>query len=102
MIGLTRQQRDCFLVIQELRDRHVAPTYDAILHELDLASRGKVARLVAALEERGWLRRVRAGGRLRLELLGAIAMPEEPEIVGLFDAPDLLDEMASHHRGAGP
>lgn len=82
--GLTRNQRDCLLVIQELSGGGVPPSLDEIAHELGFASRGQVHILLVALRDRGhiaWLpRQARSTTVLR-----PIPMPEEPEIVGFFE-----------------
>lgn len=88
--GLTRGMRDCLLVIQELSAAGVAPNYDEIARELDVRSKGTVHRLVAALVARGHLAKLDRRSR-SLSVLRPIAMPEEPEIVGFFEAsPQLL------------
>ena len=56
-MGLTHRQRDCHLVIQDLAGAGVAPTVRAIARE-GCWSVTEAARLVNALIERGWLRRL--------------------------------------------
>lgn len=55
--GLTRMQYACLLVIQELSNEGIPPSYDEIAHELDLASKAGVHRLVMGLQNRGWVDR---------------------------------------------
>jgi len=55
-LGLTPAQLDCARVIHELAVlKGHAPSYAEIMAEMDLASRGRVAYLVYALRDRGWL-----------------------------------------------
>lgn len=76
--GLTRDMRDCLLVIQELSaaNNGVPPSYREIQAELGVASISRVFELVAALEQRGWLARRLAAGR-SLRVLRSLPMPQE-------------------------
>lgn len=57
--GLTRGQLYCLHVIEELIAANgYSPTLDEIRVEMDLHSKSGPHRLVAALEERGWIRRL--------------------------------------------
>ncbi len=91
--GLTRMQRHCLLIIQELTDEQggVPPSYEEIRLELDLQSRSGVVVLVDALERRGYVSRIRGNPR-SLTILKRIDMPEDVEIVGLFDAPAMFSK----------
>ena len=54
--GLTARQRQCFLFIREqVQATGVSPSYSEIAAALNLKNRGAVGRLVACLEERGWV-----------------------------------------------
>lgn len=54
--GLTPEQRRCFLAIESHIAAHGnAPSYDELRIALGLASKGGVARLVEALQARGWI-----------------------------------------------
>ncbi|HEX3884781.1 MAG TPA: hypothetical protein VHW66_19160 [Stellaceae bacterium] len=54
--GLTRLQRDCLLVIQEIVDTTgAAPSIEELRQELDLKSRSQAQRLLRCLRERGYL-----------------------------------------------
>ncbi|HZS84414.1 MAG TPA: hypothetical protein VFA50_16180 [Stellaceae bacterium] len=87
--GLTRQMRDCLLIIQEFHDAlGRSPTYVEIAHELELASKSSINRLMTSLEERGYVSRSPARGTITV--LKLIPMPEEVEIAGLFDRPELF------------
>jgi SOS-response transcriptional repressor LexA len=89
-LGLTRGQRDCMRVIQELTDGAcgISPSYVEIAHELGLSSRSLIVRLVDCLEERGYLRRAPNQAR-SLTVLQRVPMAEDDEIINLFDNPDL-------------
>lgn len=83
--GLTRMQRDAMRVIQELGDAAgVPPSYDEIAHELGLAYRSAVVRIVDVLCERGYLAR-KVNHARSLTVLARVPMAEDIEIVGFFD-----------------
>jgi SOS-response transcriptional repressor LexA len=85
--GLTRKQRDVLLVIQELTALDgVPPTYAEIAREIDAPSRSEIKRLLNLLRDRGWIDWLPYRHR-SIVVLRQIPMPEEPEIVGLFDMP---------------
>ncbi len=87
--GLTRLQRDCLRVIQELTgDDAVPPSYEQIAHELGMASKSGVKFVVDRLVERGFLAR-KDGKRRSLAVITPVPMAEDVEFVGLFDDPDL-------------
>jgi SOS-response transcriptional repressor LexA len=101
-MGLTRMMRAALLVVQEMSDAAggVPPTYREIAAELELESKSGVVRLVTALVERGYLVRLR--GRARsLSIRQRIPVPEEDEVVGLFDAPGLSGVLAGVERAMG-
>jgi repressor LexA len=57
-MGLTLMQSKCLAVICAAIDTgQSSPTFDEIGHALDLTSKSSVARLVGALEERGFIKR---------------------------------------------
>jgi repressor LexA len=77
---LTRKQLDLLLLIHErLQETGVPPSYDEMKEELELKSKSGIHRLITALEERGFIRRLphraRALEVLRLpeNLVGAVA-----------------------------
>jgi SOS-response transcriptional repressor LexA len=87
--GLTRVQRETMLIIQELSGPDgLAPSFDEIAHELGLASKSGIVRLVDRLVERGHLARI-VGKARSLKVLKPVPVPEDCEIVNLFDDPDL-------------
>lgn len=56
---LTARMRQCLCAIEEhCCDRGIAPSHDELKEILGLKSKSGVNRLVAALEERGYLRRL--------------------------------------------
>jgi repressor LexA len=64
MIGLTQTQFKCLNFIRAHVAAHgFSPTYDEIRIQLRLSSTSIVARMVDALEERGYLRRAKSGVR---------------------------------------
>jgi repressor LexA len=61
---LTRKQYDLLRFIHErLRESGVPPSFEEMAHALDLRSKSGVHRLIAALEERGFVRRLRHRAR---------------------------------------
>jgi repressor LexA len=58
MMGLTQRQADCLRVIRETSIDGVSPTFDDIAKALGISSKSGVSRLVDALVERGYLRRL--------------------------------------------
>ncbi len=90
--GLTRMQRYCLLVIQELTDAQggVPPSCEEIRNEMDLSSKSGVVALVDGLDRRGYISRIKASGR-SITILQRIDLPEDVEIVGFFDAPDVVE-----------
>ncbi len=64
---LTRKQHELLLFIHErLKESGIPPSFDEMKEALDLASKSGIHRLITALEERGFIRRLpnraRAGG----------------------------------------
>lgn len=58
-IGLTHMQRRCLLLIHDAVQREgIAPSMEELVHALGLKSRSGPHRLIKALEERGYLRRM--------------------------------------------
>jgi repressor LexA len=66
---LTRKQHDLLLFIHErLKETGIPPSFDEMKDALDLASKSGIHRLITALEERGFIRRLRNRARA-LEVL---------------------------------
>ena len=58
-MGLTPRQADCLAVIQKaLGEGGIAPSFDEIAAQMHLKSKSGVDRLLRALEERGFIRRL--------------------------------------------
>ena len=56
---LTRKQLDLLMFINErLKETGVPPSFDEMKEALDLASKSGIHRLITALEERGFIRRL--------------------------------------------
>src|SRR5215208_1689503 len=59
---LTRKQHELLMFIHErIKESGVSPSFDEMKDALDLASKSGIHRLITALEERGFLRRLAAG-----------------------------------------
>ncbi|MEQ1866055.1 MAG: transcriptional repressor LexA [Micropepsaceae bacterium] len=70
---LTRKQYELLMFIHErLRETGVAPSFDEMKEALDLKSKSGIHRLITALEERGFLRRLAH----RARALEVLKMPE--------------------------
>ena len=70
---LTRKQYELLMFIHErLRETGVAPSFDEMKEALDLKSKSGIHRLVTALEERGFLRRLEH----RARALEVVKLPE--------------------------
>src|SRR5215210_5387298 len=56
---LTRKQHELLMFIHErIKESGVSPSFDEMKEALDLASKSGIHRLITALEERGFLRRL--------------------------------------------
>ncbi len=56
---LTRKQNELLIFIQQnLRETGIAPSYEEMKEALDLRSKSGIHRLINALEERGFIRRL--------------------------------------------
>ncbi|MCW8835987.1 MAG: transcriptional repressor LexA [Rhodospirillales bacterium] len=70
---LTKKQRQLLIYIDEkLRENGVAPSFDEMKEALDLRSKSGIHRLISALEERGFIRRLPH----RARALEVIRLPE--------------------------
>src|SRR5437763_17006246 len=73
---LTRKQLELLRFIHErLKEAGVPPSFDEVKDALDLRSKSGIHRLITALEERGFIRRLRSRAR-------AIVVIKLPEPVG--------------------
>ncbi len=71
---LTRKQHELLMFIHErLKETGVSPSFDEMKEALDLASKSGIHRLITALEERGFLRRLPH----RARALEVVRLPEQ-------------------------
>ena len=71
---LTRKQHELLMFIHErIKESGVSPSFDEMKEALDLASKSGIHRLITALEERGFLRRLPH----RARALEVVRLPEE-------------------------
>src|SRR5436305_14492002 len=71
---LTTKQRELLMFIHErIKETGVSPSFDEMKEALDLASKSGIHRLITALEERGFLRRLPH----RARALEVVRLPEE-------------------------
>jgi repressor LexA len=91
---LTRKQHELLMFIHgRLKETGVSPSFDEMKDALDLASKSGIHRLITALEERGFLRRLAH----RARALEVVKLPEQasapmrtpfkPRVVERGDAP---------------
>ena len=71
---LTRKQHELLMFIHErIKETGVSPSFDEMKEALDLASKSGIHRLITALEERGFLRRLAH----RARALEVVRMPDQ-------------------------
>lgn len=71
---LTRKQHELLMFIhQRIKETGVSPSFDEMKEALDLASKSGIHRLITALEERGFLRRLAH----RARALEVVRLPEQ-------------------------
>ena len=76
---LTRKQHELLMFIHErIRETGVSPSFDEMKEALDLASKSGIHRLITALEERGFLRRMAH----RARALEVVKLPQEASAAG--------------------
>lgn len=78
---LTRKQQELLLFIHErMKESGVPPSFDEMKDALDLASKSGIHRLITALEERGFIRRLpnRARALEVIKLPEAYTPPQQP------------------------
>ena len=82
---LTAKQRELLLFIDaRLKEGGISPSFDEMREALDLKSKSGVHRLISALEERGFIRRLPN----RARALEVVKLPEQPSnVVQLRRAP---------------
>ncbi|MBL0372950.1 transcriptional repressor LexA [Rhizobium sp. KVB221] len=82
---LTRKQQELLLFIHErMKESGVPPSFDEMKDALDLASKSGIHRLITALEERGFIRRLpnRARALEVIKLPEAYASSLKPQVKG--------------------
>ena len=71
---LTRKQHELLMFIHErIKETGVSPSFDEMKEALDLASKSGIHRLITALEERGFIRRLAH----RARALEVMKLPEQ-------------------------
>ena len=89
---LTKKQKDLLLYIHKrVQESGVSPSFDEMKDALDLKSKSGIHRLITALEERGFIRRLAH----RARALEVIKLPTE---TNLNDGPDLDEDGAPSEK----
>jgi len=84
---LTRKQHELLMFIHErIKEQGVSPSFDEMKEALDLASKSGIHRLITALEERGFLRR----------------LPHRARALEVLKLPDQAAPGATRSRGFKP
>lgn len=98
---LTKKQRELLLFINDrIKETGVSPSFDEMKEALDLASKSGIHRLITALEERGFLRRLAH----RARALEVLKLPESavPQPVGRAPfRPSVVEGAGTGHRSTG-
>ena len=96
---LTRKQHELLMFIHErIKETGVSPSFDEMKEALDLASKSGIHRLITALEERGFLRRLAH----RARALEVVRLPEEAAPGGRGRAPFKPQLVEAPARSADP
>jgi repressor LexA len=101
---LTRKQHELLMFIHErIKETGVSPSFDEMKDALDLASKSGIHRLITALEERGFLRRLAHRARalevLKLPEQATTAAPPkgrnifQPKVVEMGRAPVVANDV---------
>jgi len=84
---LTRKQQELLLFIHErMKESGVPPSFDEMKDALDLASKSGIHRLITALEERGFIRR----------------LPNRARAIEVIKLPEAYNASAQPRRGFSP
>jgi repressor LexA len=76
-VMLTRKQHELLMFIHErIKETGVSPSFDEMKDALDLASKSGIHRLITALEERGFIRRLAH----RARALEVVKLPEQAAV----------------------
>ena len=99
---LTKKQRELLLFIhQKIKETGVSPSFDEMKGALDLASKSGIHRLITALEERGFLRRLPHRARaIEVLKLPESATPAAPPLGRTTFRPALVGEQGVANRDA--
>ena len=82
---LTKKQKNLLLFInKKLRSSGISPSYEEMKDALDLKSKSGIQRLITALEERGFIRRLPHKARALEVLKKPQNMIDDPPIKGSF------------------
>jgi repressor LexA len=74
---LTSRQNDCWVFLAKYTEEHgYAPSFEEMANSLNVASKSNIHRLLGALEERGFIRRLRHKSRA-IEVLRLPNPPKE-------------------------
>lgn len=99
---LTKKQRELLLFINDkIKETGVSPSFDEMKEALDLASKSGIHRLITALEERGFLRRLAH----RARALEVLKLPESavPQPVGRTPfRPSVVEGNGGARKAAAP
>lgn len=100
---LTEKQKELLLFIHErMQERGVPPSFDEMKDALDLASKSGIHRLITALVERGFIRRLPH----RARAIEVIKLPEneqprvEPRKIGF--QPSVIEGSGPRHKEVAP
>ena len=95
---LTRKQYELLMFIHErIRESGIPPSFDEMKEALDLKSKSGIHRLITALEERGFIRRLAH----RARALEIVKLPEAMERVG-FSPRVIAGDRVDPPKGAMP
>lgn len=94
---LTQKQKELLLFIhQRMQEEGVPPSFDEMKDALDLKSKSGIHRLITALEERGFIRRLAH----RARALEVIKLPENaPEMSQIPKRPPFMPSVIEGSRG---
>jgi len=101
---LTAKQKELLLFIHErIKEDGVSPSFDEMKEALNLASKSGIHRLITALEERGFIRRLPNRARaLEVVKLPESATPSAPPGGRYPFRPSVIPGGAPHGKGADP
>lgn len=100
---LTPKQRELLLFIHErIKESGISPSFDEMKDALDLASKSGIHRLITALEERGFIRRLphRARALEVLKLPDSATLSAPPRGRGVFRPSLVTSNGLAEHAGA--